>query len=504
MADILTISDLCVSYERNGFSCPALDGISLTLGRGEIFGIIGASGAGKTTLGNAAMGIFPSRVSGHVRYDGHDMRRIAPGTLARIRGGRLALLPQGTDALNPLVRAGSHIIETLTAHTGLSNAAAKTAAIDLLGTFRLQKPAEVFKAFPHQLSGGMAKQVLMAIAFACGPNLVIADEPTRGLDKQTKENILEILKTEARDRGAAVFLSTHDLDVAGICDRIAVMNQGRIVETGNPKRIFALPRHRYTQKLLASRPSQWAPSQGAVRPDTQPPAFLEVKNLSKGYSSGIFRRKKAPVLRDISLSIRPGERLGIMGGSGAGKTTLANILLRMIRADTGSVRMEDRDIFSFSGKALETFRQTVQAIPQHPETALNPGMTIRQSILEILDRHRITQTPAQVMDSVGLARDLLERRPRQLSGGELQRIMIARAVAMRPRLIIADEPTASLDMISQQEIFDLLLSQTRDLDASLVLISHDPDLIRAVCSRAFVLTRQGLEPLFKPHYSLSS
>ena len=544
-----------VPFDQNS----AVNGISFEIHAGEIFGIIGESGSGKTSVCNAVMGNLQTneqikekafhsrkncrrglgktvecRIQGRICFNGQEMltHRVLNAhygfqtdPFRALYSRHIAMLPQGIHALNPLLTIGEHIKETLNAHQRISSKEARIKSLSLLKTFRLTDARRVYHQYPHQMSGGMARRALMAIAFCCEPDLVIADEPTRGLDRQVCIEILEELVSWAKERGGAILMVTHDLDVAAACDRIAVLREGQIVETGKARQVLISPKHPYTQTLLNARPGKRYKNvnhedvipqhiRKAERcyryhggDELQPLKLLSVRNLSKSFQRQGPFSGPAPLFQEISFQVNPGEILGVMGPSGSGKSTMARILVGMISSDTGEAWLSAKngcrnlDILHMKRHGWREVRQRIQMITQFPESALNPKMTIRDALREPF--HLLEKAGAStwkwrgagktvlddqlipLLESVKLSLEHLERYPHQLSGGELQRVMIARVMALQPDLIIADEPTSNLDMISQMKIIRLMVEKCRKSGTAMMLISHDEDLVGSICDRVY-------------------
>ncbi len=491
---LLNVRHLSIGYPADSFGerynrVVAVQDVAFHIQAGELLAIVGTSGAGKSSICGALMGVDGMHVQGQLWFEGTDLLRLSAQERRALRGRHIAWLPQSGQALNPMMTVGGHITETLRTHLPVSRRDARSMALNLLQTFELPEARRVMKAFPYQISGGMARRALMAIAFACGPRLVLADEPTRGLDTDKRDALLCTLRRIARERGTALLLVTHDLEVAAVCDRVAVLHQGRIVETGCSRVVLTCPTHGRAQALVQARSAAMTP----LRRQCRIPATggLHVSGLSKNWPGTDGRPR--PVLQQVTFEMAPGEIFGLTGPSGAGKTTLARILLGLETAAAGTATLNGHNLFSLRGRAWRAFRRQIQAITQQPESALNPRQTIRKSLQEVLRLARVNRqgrsesinpnTPADMLASVALTPNHLERWPHQLSGGELQRVVIARVMALHPCLIIADEPTASLDTVTQADIMRLILARCRAIGAAMLLISHNRCMIQAVCDR---------------------
>ena len=504
---LLSVEDLAVEFDTAQGTVPALRGVSFSMRRGEVLGIVGESGSGKTVACRAVMRLLAGNariVGGRIRFEDQDVLALDPPSLGKLRGERIAMIFQNPSThLDPLMPVGRQVGEALRIHHGMSVTEAKRQAIDLLRDMRIAEPEQRIDAYPHELSGGMRQRVMIAAALACKPGLLIADEPTTALDVTVQAQILELLKGLRRERGLSIILVSHDLGViAQMCDRVVVMKDGQVVEAGTVADVIERPRAEYTQRLIASQPSLMPPAASPARPANG--AILALERLSVHFPRprglvGWIRRDPPQVIRavdGVELQLGAGESLGIVGESGSGKSTIARAIVGLVSVAEGRISFEGKPVEGIGGAEREQFRRGVQMVFQDPFTSLNPSFTVAQTLAEPLARHRICppgEIQAQVADlmrKVELSTDLLGRRSGQLSGGQRQRVGIARALALQPRLLIADEVTSALDVTIQAQILGLFRKLRDSMNLSLILISHDLAVVRHLCERVAVM-RQG-------------
>ena len=474
----------------------AVAGASFTLDRGETVALVGESGSGKSSVALSILGLLPSggRASGRVVLDGVDVARADPATLRRLRGGVAGMVFQEPmTSLNPLTRIGKQVAEAIALHTPLRGAALRARVTAALAEAGFADAASRLEAFPHQLSGGQRQRVMIAMALACDPPLLIADEPTTALDVTIQAQILELLAREKAARGLAMLLVSHDLAIVRrYADRVLVMKDGLVVEHGEVGRVFADPRHPYTRLLLAAEPRG-----GPAPVPADAPVLLKARELRVLFPirAGVLRRTVGAVraVDGIDLDLRAGETLGVVGESGSGKSTLGFALLRLERA-TGTVGFAGQNVLALRGRALRKLRGDMQLVFQDPYGALSPRLTVGAIVGEGLTVHapglRESERAARVataLEEVGLDPSSTDRYPHEFSGGQRQRIAIARAIVLQPKLVVLDEPTSALDMSVQSQIIDLL----RDLQArrglSYLFISHDLRVVRAMAHRVMVM-----------------
>ncbi|MBL1073482.1 ABC transporter ATP-binding protein [Nocardia sp. 2] len=498
---LLSIEGLRVEYRGSTGTTTAVAGVSLTVQRGETVALVGESGSGKSTFAHAVIGLLNGGVitGGEIVFAGDRLDRASHKTLQGIRGARIGLVPQdpGTS-LNPVLRIGDQVAEVLRIHGRADRRTARAEAVRILGAAGLDRPEVRARQYPQDLSGGQRQRVLIGIAMACGPELIIADEPTSALDVTVQRRILDHLATRTRESGTAVLLITHDLAVAAErADRIVVMRHGRVVETGTAAEVFGNPQHEYTRQLLAA-----APTLGYPHPTLAHPAraasgevLLSAAGLSKTFR--IARGVTLTAVNDVSLEVERGETLAVVGESGSGKSTTARMLARLTDADSGTVTFDGRDITTLRGRGLRELRRRIQVVYQNPYVSLNPKLTIGQIVSEPLqafgigDRSSRRDAVAELLEQVALPAAYAARRPAELSGGQRQRVAIARALALKPDLLILDEPVSALDVSVQAQILDLLERLQSELHLAYLFISHDLAVVRRLADRVAVM-RQGM------------
>lgn len=477
---ILSVRGLTVAFH----GVPAVSGVDLDVMPGEILGLTGDSGAGKSTLGLALLGLTrpPGRITaGTVTLEGTELLALPEAKRRALRGSRIGLIVQNPrGSLSPLHTVGGQIGGVLRAHLPIGRTEAKSRAIGLLRRLGLNDPERRAEAYPHEISGGMAQRVLIAMAVGAGPRLLVADEPTSGLDVTIQAQFLDELSRTARAAGSAVLLMTQDLGIiANYCDRVAVMQAGRIVAQGPTREFFANPQDDYSRTLLSLR---HAPPPA---PPTAPQPLLEVRGLSKHFrlrGSG----KTLQAVDRVDLSIRQGETLGLVGESGSGKTTVGRCLMRLIEPDSGEVLFEGRDLTKLPPGELRRMRRRVQIVFQDPLDALDPRWTAAEILGEALEK----PDPARVTELlrlVGLGPEVARLRPRGLSGGAQQRLSIARAIAADPALIVLDEPTSALTPLARVGIVTLLRDIQARLGTAFLFISHDLNTVEQLSHRVAVM-----------------
>jgi microcin C transport system ATP-binding protein len=495
--NVLEVAGLNVRFRQDGRVIHAVRDVSFTVAKGETVALVGESGSGKSVTALATVGLLPdsAQVDGSVTYLGAQMVRASEPELRRVRGNDISFIFQEPmTSLNPLHTIEKQLSESLALHQALTGAKARVRILELLHNVGIAEAESRLGAYPHQLSGGQRQRVMIAMALANGPDLLIADEPTTALDVTIQAQILDLLADLKVREGLSLLFITHDLGIVRrIADRVCVMQGGQIVEQGVTADIFANPQHPYTQKLLAAEP------QG--RPDPLPdnaPEVLATDHLRVWFpiTAGLMRRHVGDVkaVNDATLTVRAGETLGIVGESGSGKTTLAMAILRLIDAK-GAVRFMGRDISGLRGAGLRSLRCDMQVVFQDPFGSLSPRMTAAQIIAEGLGVHGVdkgrnrTEMVAEIMAEVGLDPASMPRYPHEFSGGQRQRIAIARAMILRPKLVVLDEPTSALDMTVQVQIVDLLRDLQRKWGLAYVFISHDLRVVRALAHKVMVMQR---------------
>ena len=503
---LLSIRDLSVTLKGVSPERTLIDHVSLDLMEGEILGLVGESGSGKSLLCRAVMRLLPSSrlviTGGSIHLGARDLATASPSDMLSVRGSEIGMIFQNpTSHLDPVMKVGEQIAEGIRFHRGLDAKAARSAAIDMLAEVGFTDPARQYDNYPHEFSGGMRQRVMIAAALSCNPKILIADEPTTALDVTIQAQILELILNLRARHGLSVILITHDLGiVAQTCDRIAVMQGGRLVETGEKRQILSAPVDAYTKMLIGSHPSLPAPDATAhAAPETRGmKPILEVGDLDVSFDAGgsFFSggRKKVRAVRGVSLRVMPGESVGIVGESGSGKSTLARAVLGLTEVSAGHVTFDGIDITSRKAEAMAKLRRETAMVFQDPLNALNPRFTVGETLGEVLAVNGMParDIPARIdelLDLVHLDRSFAGRKPRSMSGGQCQRVGIARALAVNPRLIIADECVAALDVTIQKQIVDLFAELRDKLGLTLLFIAHDLAIVRNLCDRVVVMNK---------------
>lgn len=481
--------------------------ISFSVGAGEIVGIVGESGSGKSITCRSILRLLPANasVSGGIDFDGRNIAALSSDEMRLLRGRQISMIFQNPAShLDPLMTVGRHVAEPLRLHLGHGAARSRAEAIQLLRDVRIRQPELRVDSYPHELSGGMKQRAMIASAIACSPRLLLADEPSTALDVTVQAQILELLKSLNERLGLAIVLVSHDLGVISeICDRVVVMRNGGIVETGTTHDIIHSPQNAYTKLLISSRPGgqaqEWSRASGHGAHETAP--ILELRDLSvrfaseRGFLGQLLGRKNSdalPAVDNVCLSVNDGESLGIVGESGSGKSTVARVITRLLQPSAGDIHYRGKSILNLKGDALTSYHRCVQMVFQNPFDSLNPRMTVTQAVAEPLVRHRLCgrqqarKQALELLELVDFPMDLANRRPRQLSGGQCQRVGIARSLALEPEILIADEITSALDVTIQAEILALLADLRRSRGLTVVYISHDLSVVRGFCDRVAV------------------
>jgi len=556
---LLTVENLTVDFQSQRGHTRAVADVSFAVGRGEVVAIVGESGSGKSVTSLALLGLLAKPAAhlagGTARFVSEklgevDLLQLTEAQLQQVRGNDISMIFQEPmTSLNPVLTCGYQVVEALLLHTALSKAEAAARTIDLFTEAQLPRPAQIFKSYPHEISGGQKQRVMIAMAMACRPALLIADEPTTALDVTVQARILQLIRDLRRDYGTAVLFITHDLGVvAEIADRILVMYRGRVVEQGPVLDIFTNPQHPYTKGLLACRPhlsigkarlpvvadfmhtdaagnltaraggsgasfvktavlqlrtnsdtSKTFPVEQKSRSTPENP-LLAVENLQVYFPirKGFFTRTTDFVraVDDVSFTIYPGETVGLVGESGCGKTTLGRALLRLTEPTAGRILFEDTDLARLPAGELRHRRREFQLVFQDPYAALNPMLTVGEAILEPLQVHGVGGSRAEqkarvreLLRTVGLSDDAEQRYPHEFSGGQRQRICIARALALRPKLIVCDESVSALDVSVQAQVLNLLNDLKRELGITYLFITHDLSVARFMSDRLLVMSQ---------------
>ncbi|RZQ65569.1 ABC transporter ATP-binding protein [Amycolatopsis suaedae] len=490
--EVLRLEGLDLGVRSGKQVRPLVHGVNLTLRRGERVALVGESGSGKTLTSLAVMRLNPEptvRTAGRVMLGATDLATAPERELERVRGGTVAMIYQDPlSCLNPVRTVGNQLVEALRAHTDLDAAAARRRAVELLDEVGVPDPRTRIADYPHQFSGGMRQRVMIAMAISCEPDVLIADEPTTALDVTTQARILALLDDLARRRGMAVLFITHDLAVAAqFCRRICVMRDGRVVETGELRSVLAAPGHAYTRQLLDA----------VVTLDTEPavgtPAgtgevLVEAEDVHRRFGS-------VTAVAGVSLRVHRGETVGLVGESGSGKSTLSQLLLGLDRPTSGTVRHQGTDLATLSARELRRRRRDMQVVLQDPIGSLNRRKTVEHivglplAVHEGLSKRERRARVAELLGLVGLPASFAGRYPRELSGGQCQRVNIARAIALEPSFLVLDEAVSAVDVVIQAQILDLLRDLQQRLGLTYLFVSHDLAVVRSMAPRLAVMYR---------------
>jgi peptide/nickel transport system ATP-binding protein len=532
MADsIIQVRNLSVEFRTDEGTVKAVKNISFDIPRGKTVGLVGESGSGKSVTSLAIMRLIPNPpgkiTGGQILFDGKDLASLSESEMRQIRGNKVSMIFQEPmTSLNPVFTVGDQIAETLILHQKLSKHEALAKSLDLLSQVGIPNPSERIKSYPHELSGGQRQRVMIAMAIACRPDVLIADEPTTALDVTIQKQILDLLADLQKQYKMSVLFITHDLGViADIADEVVVMYRGDIVEKGDTESIFQKPQHPYTKGLLACRPSlernplrlpvvsdfmtedgkeksfdvEILKQQKQTRAisDSQP-ELLKIMNvkkhfpLKKGFFGGVQSWVKA--VDDVTLSVRKGRTLGLVGESGCGKTTLGRTILRLVEPTSGQIVYNGTDITGLNREQMRAMRRKMQIIFQDPYASLNPRMTIGAALMEPMVIHKLgsgreerLEMAGELVKKVGLDRSMLNRYPHEFSGGQRQRICIARALAVKPEFIICDESVSALDVSIQAQILNLLLDLQEEMHLTYVFISHDLAVVKFISDEVAVM-----------------
>jgi peptide/nickel transport system ATP-binding protein len=498
-APLLSVRELTIPLPGTGSDrAHAVRDVSFDIDEREILCIVGESGSGKSMSANAIMGLLPEYLRperGRILFQGRDLLAQDESTLLAMRGRDMAMVFQEPlSALNPVMTVGDQILEVMRAHGVYPGAAGPARLAELLDFVGLPDPATLARSYPFRLSGGQRQRVVIAMALALEPKLLIADEPTTALDVTTQAQILALIKRIQREKGMGVMFVTHDFGVvAEIADRVAVMEQGRVVETGPADQVLNAPAHPYTRRLIAAVPHQRSAESKAAGGEP----VLRVENLRKTYVTGhrfSGNRRVVQAVDGVSFEVRRGETLGIVGESGSGKSTLGKCLLRLTRVDGGSIFFDGRDLTRLSEREFRPSRREIQMIFQDPFASLNPRHQVGRIIMDGPLANDVSPTEAarrarELLELVGLEASAFDRFPNQFSGGQRQRIGIARALALEPRLLVADESVSALDVSVQAQVLQLLASLQQRLSLAMVFITHDLRVAAQVCQRIAVMHR---------------
>ncbi|NGO65676.1 ABC transporter ATP-binding protein [Rhizobium daejeonense] len=487
---LLEVRNLSVEFHTAAGVVKAVKDISWYLDRGETLAILGESGSGKSVSASAVLDLIdmpPGRItSGEIRFDGKDLLKLSASQRRDINGRKIAMIFQDPlSHLNPVYPVGWQIVEALTTH-GVDRLAAHAEALRLVTRVGIPEPENALKKYPHQFSGGQRQRLMIAMALAMKPDVIIADEPTTALDVTVQAEVLRLLDELQQETGMGVLIITHDLGVvAEIADRVVVMNAGEIVETGSTREVYKNPQHPYTRKLIGA-----APGRGEMHPPLEArEPVLKVRDLQKYYSA--FH-----ALDGVSFDLMPGETLAVVGESGSGKSTLARILLRLDEPSGGQAFWKGRDLFTLSPAELFKLRRDLQMVFQDPTQSLNPRMTVYDLVSEawvihpeILPKKQWRSRVAELLVQVGLRPEHAVRYPHQFSGGQRQRIAIARALALEPQLIVCDEAVSALDVSVQAQVIDLLDKLRKEMGIAFIFIAHDLPVVRDFADHVMVMQK---------------
>ncbi|WP_299883823.1 ABC transporter ATP-binding protein [uncultured Lacinutrix sp.] len=535
MSHLLSIKNLCVSFFSNGKENEVIHNISYHLGENEILGIVGESGSGKSVSSLAILGLLPKKISkitsGNIVFESKDLTQLSSKSFQKIRGKKIAMIFQEPmSSLNPSMTCGKQIEEILLQHTTLTKKEIKTETIRLFEKVKLPEPERVFKSYPHEISGGQKQRVMIAMAIACKPQILIADEPTTALDVTVQNDIISLLKELQLETKMSVIFITHDLSlISQIANRIIVMYKGEIVEQNTVNTIFKSPEHSYTKALITSRPSlktrlKKLPTIDDVMNNSiskdiitlemrkqehekiySKAPLLEIINLDKTYvsKSGWFTKPKYfKAVDNVSFKLYEGETLGLVGESGCGKSTLGNALLLLDKPSSGSVLFKGKDITKLSPSEIKMLRKDIQIIFQDPYSSLNPRLTIGKAIMEPMEVHKLYKNTAErknkvieILNRVGLNESYFNRYPHEFSGGQRQRIGIARTVALQPKLIVCDESVSALDISVQAQVLNLLNELKEKYGFTYIFISHDLAVVKYMSDQLLVMNKGRIEEI---------
>jgi peptide/nickel transport system ATP-binding protein len=532
---LLSVENLTISFKRENEFIPVVDQLTYELYENEILGIVGESGSGKSVSSLAIMGLLPSSISkianGSIVFEGKDISLLSDQEFQKIRGNEIAMIFQEPmSSLNPSMKCGMQVAEILEIHTSLSKKEIKNQVISLFEKVKLPNPEELFSKYPHQISGGQKQRVMIAMAIACKPKILIADEPTTALDVTVQKEIIQLLKELQRETKMSILFISHDLSlVSEIANRVLVMYKGQIVEQGIAKEIFEKPQHNYTKALIASRPSldfrlkRLPTIQDFLRESFKSEIvsaeerninqlkiyskspLLEVKNIGKDYFSsvGLFGKQHSfKAVNEVSFKIYEGETVGLVGESGCGKSTLGNAILQLDKATSGQILYKGNDITNLNKEDIRKLRKEIQIIFQDPYSSLNPRIPIGKAIMEPMKVHGLFANDAErkvkaieILERVGLGESFFNRYPHEFSGGQRQRIGIARTIALQPKLIVCDESVSALDISVQAQVLNLLNELKENFGFTYIFISHDLAVVKYMSDQVLVMNKGKIEEM---------
>lgn len=532
---MLKVENLSIAFQKEKVFTNVIHDISYEVGANEIVGIVGESGSGKSVSSLAILGLLPKNISkitsGSIEFLGEDITQLSEKKYQQLRGKTISMIFQEPmSSLNPSMKCGPQVLEILLQHTSLSKSEAKQEVLSLFEKVKLPNPESVYKKYPHQISGGQKQRVMIAMAIACKPKLLIADEPTTALDVTVQKEIIKLLKSLQQETEMSIIFISHDLAlVSEIADKVVVMYQGAIVEKGNAHAIFHHSQHNYTKALLASRPSldirlkklptianflnqtsESTVETAAERAQKHAILYaktplLEVKNVSKEYitATAIFGNNPTfKAVDDVSFKVFEGETVGLVGESGCGKSTLGNAILQLDKATAGQILYKGTDITQLKSKEIRKLRKEIQLIFQDPYASLNPRISVGNAILEPMKVHKIGANDAErkqkvmaLLERVGLDASHYNRYPHEFSGGQRQRIGIARTIALEPKLIICDESVSALDISVQAQVLNLLNELKEKFQFTYIFISHDLSVVKYMSDQLIVMNKGKIEEI---------
>ena len=532
---LLTIKNLEISFKKEGLFLPIIHKITYSLQSNEILGIVGESGSGKSVSSLAIMGLLPKNISkisdGEIVFEGKSIAGLTEKEIQNLRGNQISMIFQEPmSSLNPSLKCGFQVEEMLLQHTKLSKKEVKAETLALFEKVKLPNPEKIYASYPHEISGGQKQRVMIAMAIACKPKILIADEPTTALDVTVQKEIIQLLKDIQSETGMSIIFISHDLAlVSEIANRVLVMYKGEIVEQGDAMKVFHEPQHVYTKALISSRPSldvrlKRLPTikdylENTVNKEiftseerekqhqklySQTP-ILEVKNVEKEYFStaGMFGKKSGfKAVNDVSFKIYEGETVGLVGESGCGKSTLGNAILQLDKATSGQIFYRGVDIMKLPKKDVRSLRKEIQIIFQDPYSSLNPRIPVGKAIMEPMKVHKLYKNDAErktktieILERVGLGEDYFNRYPHEFSGGQRQRIGIARTIALQPKLIVCDESVSALDISVQAQVLNLLNELKENFGFTYIFISHDLAVVKYMSDQVLVMNKGKIEEL---------
>ena len=538
--DMLTVQNLTIAFKSQDDFIPVVNSISFNLKPNEILGVVGESGSGKSVSTLAISGLLPKKISkitsGNIIFEGTSLLEYSNAQMTMLRGKEIAMIFQEPmSALNPSMTCGAQVLEIILQHKDITPAKAKVETLQLFEKVKLPRPKDIFKSYPHQISGGQMQRVMIAMAIACKPKILIADEPTTALDVTVQKEIIQLLKALQKETKMSIIFISHDLAlVSEIAQRVIVMHKGNIVEEGKTEDIFLQPKQLYTKALIASKPNtkihlKRLPTVSDFVNNTVPTEtisdnerrlfrkqlfeqkpLLEVVNIDKEFYSNAGLFNKATIVKavnNVSFKVYEGETLGLVGESGCGKSTLGNVILQLHKATKGKVFYKGEDITKLKGKALRVLRKDIQLIFQDPFSSLNPRITVGKAIEEPMKVHKLYKNDEErkekvisILKRVGLDASHYYRHPHEFSGGQRQRIGIARTIALQPKLIVCDESVSALDISVQAQVLNLLNELKEDFGFTYIFISHDLSVVKYMADELIVMNKGQIEEQGDPDH----